>query len=329
MAGVGWFGISLPRTTYPEVFSQLQARLTGLNSWFTVNMGTGVVSILLYGLPYNARWLYWLSVIVFCLNVTLFALFTVLSMLRYILWPEIWRAMVHHPIQSLFIGTFPIALSTIINMIVDICIPAWGSWVTYTAWGLWIVDAVLSVIISCCVPFMVMKEKDESILSTITGLQILPFAAPVVASVSSGIVAGALKEHPHQALATVLAGYLLWGLGFPMAVILMFMYYQRLVVHKLPSRQVIVSVFILIGPPSLGAYAVLELGYVAMDVFPKTNTIHPLAGVILYNIGVLIALICWGFAALWFFFAVATIVHCKTIPFNLGWWGYVLLSREV
>src|SRR5437763_1085061 len=41
-------------------------------SWFTVTMGTGIVSVLLYELPYNGRWLYWLSVITFCLNICLF-----------------------------------------------------------------------------------------------------------------------------------------------------------------------------------------------------------------------------------------------------------------
>jgi hypothetical protein len=30
------------------------------NRWFSVTMGTGIVSILLHNLPYNANWLYWL-----------------------------------------------------------------------------------------------------------------------------------------------------------------------------------------------------------------------------------------------------------------------------
>ena len=38
-------------------------------------MGTGIVSILLNGIPYNGSWSYWLSIIVFALNVLLFAIF--------------------------------------------------------------------------------------------------------------------------------------------------------------------------------------------------------------------------------------------------------------
>lgn len=67
----------------------------------------------------------------------------------------------------------------------------------------------------------------------------------------------------------------------------------------------------------------MQLGKVAMDVFPKTHTIHALAGVILYNLGVFIALVFWGFALLWLFFAVATIHNARRIPFNMGWWGQV------
>lgn len=91
-------------------------------------MGTGIVSILLHNLPYNGYWLYWLSVIVFSLNVVLFVTFTIISAVRYLVWPEIWTAMVRHPAQSLFLGTVPMGLATIINMIIFVCVPAWGPW---------------------------------------------------------------------------------------------------------------------------------------------------------------------------------------------------------
>ena len=91
-------------------------------------MGTGIVSILLHNLPYNAKWLYWISVVIFGLNVALFCLFVTISALRYIMYPQIWTVMIRHPIQSLFLGTFPMGLATIINMVVFVCIPAWGTW---------------------------------------------------------------------------------------------------------------------------------------------------------------------------------------------------------
>ena len=89
-------------------------------------MGTGIVSILLHNLPYNGAWLYWISVIIFALNVALFIFFVFISLLRYMLYPEIWVVMIQHPTQSLFLGTFPMGLATIINMVVFVCVPAWG-----------------------------------------------------------------------------------------------------------------------------------------------------------------------------------------------------------
>lgn len=79
-------------------------------------MGTGIVSILLNTLPYNGRWLYWLSVIFFAFNVLLFLIFFVVSILRYILYPSIFPVMIAHPIRSFYLGTLPMGFATIINM---------------------------------------------------------------------------------------------------------------------------------------------------------------------------------------------------------------------
>lgn len=98
------------------------------DSWFSVTMGTGIVSILLHNLPYNGSWLRYISIIIFVLNIFLFVLFTMISILRYTLYPEIWGAMIRHPAQSLFLGTFPMGLATIINMTVFVVIPVWGHW---------------------------------------------------------------------------------------------------------------------------------------------------------------------------------------------------------
>jgi Voltage-dependent anion channel len=73
-------------------------------SWFSVNMGTGIVSILLHNLPYNAFWLSAISIVIFGVNVLLFFIFLFLSLARYILFPGMWRCMIRHPAESLFLG---------------------------------------------------------------------------------------------------------------------------------------------------------------------------------------------------------------------------------
>ena len=109
-------------------------------------MSTGVTSILLRQLPYNGRWLRILATIYFVLNVALFFLFTAISVVRYTLFPDIIAKVLRHPHQSLFLATFPVGLGTIINMIVLVCVPAWGEGWAIFAWALWWIDSVLALL---------------------------------------------------------------------------------------------------------------------------------------------------------------------------------------
>jgi tellurite resistance protein TehA-like permease len=117
-------------------------------------MGTGVVSILLYKLPYNGAWLYWISIVVFVLDIALFTLFVSISAARYICYPEIWQAMIRHSTESLFLGTWPMGLDIIIEMIINVCVPAWGPWAATLAWTLWWIEVVISIAICFYLPFI-------------------------------------------------------------------------------------------------------------------------------------------------------------------------------
>jgi tellurite resistance protein TehA-like permease len=117
-------------------------------------MGTGVVSILLYKLPYNGAWLYWISIVIFVLDIALFTLFASISAARYICYPEIWQVMIRHPTESLFLGTCPMGLGIIIEMIINVCVPAWGPWAATFAWTLWWIEVVISISICFYLPFI-------------------------------------------------------------------------------------------------------------------------------------------------------------------------------
>jgi len=100
------------------------------------------------------------------------------------------------------------------------------------------------------------------------------------------------------------------------------MYYQRLALHKMPPREIIVSAFLPLGPLGFGGYTILYLGKMAAVVFPQTHTIDPLAGRIAYVLGFFVALIMWGWGLLWAAFALASIYKARPFPFNMGWWGF-------
>ena len=165
-----------------------------------------------------------------------------------------------------------------------------------------------------------MKFHINTELSTMTAAWLLPIVPTVVASASGSIVAGILHT-PQHALWTLTVSYVLWGTGVPLAMAILVIYFERLAVHKLPPREVVTSVFLPMGPLGQGGFAIMQLGKVCQKLFPRTNTLSPLAGEVLYVVGFLIALIMWGFGLVWFFFALATISQ-SAFPFNMGWWGF-------
>lgn len=120
-------------------------------SWFTPTMGTGIAGVLLATIPFQARWLYYLSICFFLLNVVLFSLVFMVSVLRYVLYPEIWGVMIRDPVNSLFLSTAPMGLFTLVEMwlIVTVRHEQWGEWALTFIWIVWMIDCVAAV--SCTV----------------------------------------------------------------------------------------------------------------------------------------------------------------------------------
>lgn len=171
-----------------------------------------------------------------------------------------------------------------------------------------------------------------------TAVWLLPIVSCPVAASSGAIVADILPNLQH-ALWTVIASYVLWGIGLPLALMVMVIYLQRLTLHKIPPKAMIVSVFLPLGPFGSGGYAyvdpvrmtwktqltlhrAMKLGKAAQTIFPQTHTLQELSGPTFQAMGFLVGLILWAFGLVWLFFASASIARCKTFPFNIGWWGF-------
>jgi C4-dicarboxylate transporter/malic acid transport protein len=312
-------------------------------SWFATTMGTGVVAVILSTIPFEARWLYYTSILFFALNTLLFTLALVISILRYTLWPEIWTVMIDDPNNSLFLGTVPMGFATLIEMWVHVCVPAWGQgWAAYLVLALWIVDCVVAVAVTVSLGILLMSESYQRSLDSITTAQLLPITATIITA-GAGSEVASVMPNPQLALGVIIASYVLWGMATPMAFTVLVIYYQRLALHKMPPREVIVSAFLPLGPLGFGGFTILNLGKRAAVIFPQTGTLDPLAGRIAYIIGFFVALIMWGWGLLWFSFALAALVKTAMnggIPMNMGWWGFtfplgvyasstILIGREL
>lgn len=98
-----------------------------------------------------------------------------------------------------------------------------------------------------------MANGSETHLSSMTAIWLLPIVSCIVAASSGALVAEVLP-HAQHALWTVITSYVLWGIGLPLALMVMVVYLQRLTLHKLPPKAVIVSVFLPLGPLGQGGY---------------------------------------------------------------------------
>ena len=83
-------------------------------AWFSLNMGTGITSILMYNFPYPASWLRTIGTILFVANLFIFAALAIGNIVRYIRFKGLFTSTLTHPVAGLFWGTLPMGLATII-----------------------------------------------------------------------------------------------------------------------------------------------------------------------------------------------------------------------
>ncbi|ABF44268.1 C4-dicarboxylate transporter/malic acid transport protein (plasmid) [Deinococcus geothermalis DSM 11300] len=285
-------------------------------NWFTVTMGTGILALMLPHLPLAGavrlgEGLWWL-------NLGLFLLLTVLSLLRLVLYPQESRATLRHPVQSMFLGAVPMGLATLINGLIVFGVPQWGAAAATLARDLWAFDALLAAVVGLLVPYLMFTRQDHA-LERMTGVWLLPVVASEVAAASAGLIAPQLPVA--EALPLLYSGYVLFALSVPLALMIITVLVLRLAQHKLPTPDLGVSMFLPLGPLATGALALLQLGEAAPRVL-SAQELGDLAPTFT-GLGLAGGLILWGFGAWWL--ALATLTTGRFVrtglPFNLGWWG--------
>lgn len=83
------------------------------------------------------------------LNVLFFILLTICSVARYTIYKGIWSSMIHHPVQSLYLGCYPMGFATIIISSTAVVYDYFGYGgppFLYALWGLWWADVVVALV---------------------------------------------------------------------------------------------------------------------------------------------------------------------------------------
>jgi len=289
-------------------------------NWFAVTMGTGILSLCLHALSDSWPPLYGLAESIWWLNVVLFLLCTSLYGLRWVLFTQEARRVFAHGSVSMFLGTIPMGLATLINGLLLFAVPRWGTGLVPLAEALWWLDVAMALACGVAIPYAMFTRQTHRI-EQMTAIWLLPVVAAEVAAVSGGLLVGYLVDAQQQLLVLSLS-YALWAYSVPVALSIMTILLLRLALHKLPHANMAASSWLALGPVATAALGMLTLGAQAPGVF-LANGLPALASVA-QGTGVIAGLLFWGLGFWWLgLAALITLRYVREgLPFNLGWWGF-------
>lgn len=286
-------------------------------NWFAVTMGTGVLALALkQAMPAlscvaEALWL---------LTIALFILFSGVYAARWLLYFHEARRIFAHSTVSMFFGTIPMGLATILNGALLFGLERWGQGILPWVEALWWFDVALAVLCGVAIPYLMFTRQEHSI-DQMTAVWLLPVVAAEVAAASGGLLAPHLAD-PHQQFQVLIVSYVLWAVSLPVAFSILTILLLRMALHKLPHASMAASSWLALGPIGTGALGMLLLGSDAPAVF-AANGLGGL-GEIARGIGLIAGIVLWGCGLWWLLTAVLITLRYMRhgMPFNLGWWGF-------
>jgi len=289
-------------------------------NWFAATMGTGVLALALAQLPFNFPGLQLFAEGLWLFNIGLFVLFSAMYAARWALFYDEARRIFGHSTVSMFFGTIPMGLATIINGFLVFGVPRWGEGVVSLAQSLWWLDVAMSLACGILIPYLMFTRQDHSI-DQMTAVWLLPVVAAEVAAASGGLLAPHLAD-AHSQMVMLVTSYLLWGYSVPVAFSILTILLLRMALHKLPHENMAASSWLALGPIGTGALGMLLLGADAPAIFAANGL--PGIGDIAAGLGLVAGITLWGFGLWWMLMAVLiTLRYLRAgIPFNLGWWGF-------
>ncbi|TSD77979.1 C4-dicarboxylate ABC transporter [Pseudomonas sp. KBS0710] len=289
-------------------------------NWFAATMGTGVLALALAQLPFSLPGLHVIAEGLWLFTIGLFVLFSLLYAARWVMFFHEARRIFGHSTVSMFFGTIPMGLATILNGLLLFGMPRWGSGVIPLAEALWWLDVAMALACGVLIPFMMFTRQEHSI-DQMTAVWLLPVVAAEVAAASGGLLAPHLAD-AHAQLVMLVTSYVLWAFSLPVAFSILTILMLRMALHKLPPANMAASSWLALGPIGTGALGMLLLGGDAPAIFAANGL--PGVGEMANGLGVVAGITLWGFGLWWMLIAVLiTLRYLRAgIPFNLGWWGF-------
>ncbi|KAF9049725.1 voltage-dependent anion channel [Panaeolus papilionaceus] len=300
-------------------------------------VGTGAISSLFSVFPYatRSRPMMTLSLLIFFVNLVMFTVFTIMAACKYICYPKTWASMFQNPVNSLYVGCFPMAATTLLNVSIDVLHGYFGFGgrpFLYTIWSLWWIVVVISFL-CCWICVHIMVSRQSHHLETMTAMWLLPVVTVIVSASSGGIIAPALQPHaPQYAFITTVLSAFMISMGLTLALMILTIYFMRLVVYGLPAGPAILSVFLPLGPTAQSGYAIYLIGESFHSLIPLSNPgsstfmSSEFTARVIETVCTCIAFVLWSLATMWAcyaFLAISSRLKQSSIPFRPSFWGLV------
>ena len=289
-------------------------------NWFAATMGTGILALALAQFPLAIPGLRSIAEGLWMFNILLFCTFSAMYMARWIMFFDEAKQIFGHSTVSMFFGTIPMGLATIINGLIVFGGARWGSAVIPLAEALWWIDVAMALACGVLIPYMMFTRQEHSI-DQMTAVWLLPVVAAEVAAASGGALAPHLLDTGAQ-FVMLITSYVLWAYSVPVALSILVILLLRMALHKLPHESMAASSWLSLGPIGTGALGMLVIGSDAPAIF----SVQGLQGIgeVAQGIGLISGILFWGLGLWWM--AMATLITVRYfkagVPFNLGWWGF-------
>jgi len=289
-------------------------------NWFTATMGTGILALALNQFPFPVDGLKSVAQALWFVNIAIFMLCAAMYAARWVFFFDGAKRIFQHSVMCMFFGAIPMGLATIINGFLAFGTQHWGDAAVQIASWLWWLDAAMALASAWLVPYLMFTRQDHS-LQSMTAIWLLPIVAAEVAAASGGLLIGHLEPGAH-ATSILYVSYALWGTSVLPALGILVILFLRMVLHKLPKRDMAVSSWLSLGPIGTGALGLLVLGEQAERLFANTPTAG--LGMAAHGVGIVGAAILWGYGMWWLVLAVLITLRYvrEGLPFNMGWWAF-------
>ncbi|KAF7321003.1 hypothetical protein HMN09_00187200 [Mycena chlorophos] len=306
-------------------------------AWFTIVMGTGVVSTLVSRFNWGAssEGIKILTLALFFVNLVSFVLICVATLARYLLFPELWLAMLKHPTQSLFISAFPMGACSLINIALvaqhDYGFHPRSGAFLHLLWALWWLDVAVSAAIAVGM-LNAMISTQKHAFSQLTALWMMPVLPCIVASGTGGLLAAVLPEKSEVEL-TIAVSSILVLVGLVVALMVLAALLVRLVIHGPPDTGLILSSLVPLGPFGQGGFSLLTIGQClargTVGLGPSPVTGLALSAEAVAAVTFSAAWMLWALGLLWLPLALLMIYKSArhtAVPFSIGYWSLVFPS---